>query len=311
MKIKDPLYGLIVFPKEVQELIESVEFCSLYECHQLGATHLVYPGANHTRAEHSIGVGYLASKVAEHLKLSPDYTLCLLIAALLHDIGHKPFSHLYEKAFSKYNHETEGVEIAKRLLKGKLPDKNIELVGCMIIGKECKGFPKYLTQIIHNESLDIDELDYIARDSLHTLGQRLDFSYILNSFMIHNDEIVFDPKASSSISEMWSKRMYLFQQVYIEPNNLLVHFKILEVMKRKWSVERESEVLDPTLISELKKREFKVDKEEFNAFRKDAYYSYHKNVSIPFLYQGKLKWCENTQKELKEFYDSVVLGIEM
>jgi hypothetical protein len=92
--IRDPIHGDIKLEGLFLELIEAPEFQRLYNIKQLGFAHLVFPGAHHTRLEHSLGSYYMANQSSNMLNLAEDEKKILTIAALLHDIGHGPFSHI-------------------------------------------------------------------------------------------------------------------------------------------------------------------------------------------------------------------------
>src|SRR5574344_1767310 len=96
-QIKDPVHGYIEVPTPLVPLLDTEAVQRLRYIKQLGFVYLVYPGANHTRFEHSLGAMHLASLLARQLDLDKDDTLLVCTAALLHDIGHGPFSHSSEK----------------------------------------------------------------------------------------------------------------------------------------------------------------------------------------------------------------------
>jgi len=156
--IKDAIYGFVKIENTALPLIETREFQRLRWIKQLGFTNLVYPSAVHTRFEHSIGCYYLTSRLCDHLNLDSEE---LKIAALLHDIGHLPFSHSVEKLVKK--HEELTVEIIRRGLDEILEKNGIDpkKVITYIKGKSPLG------KIISGE-LDVDRLDYLNRDSYYT-----------------------------------------------------------------------------------------------------------------------------------------------
>ena len=156
--IKDALYGFVKIETPVLSVIETKEFQRLRWIKQLGFTNLVYPSAVHTRFEHSIGCYYLACKLCESLNLDCEE---LKIAALLHDLGHLPFSHSIEKLVK--DHEELTVEIVKNNLQETLESNGIDTkkVVKYIKGKSSLG------KIISGE-LDLDRLDYLNRDSYYT-----------------------------------------------------------------------------------------------------------------------------------------------
>jgi len=102
MEVRDPIHGLIDYSDTEEKIINSQMFQRLRGIKQLALASFVYPGAHHTRFEHSLGAMHLAGKVGESLNLSNEQTKILRLAGLLHDIGHGPFSHVSEQIIEKY-----------------------------------------------------------------------------------------------------------------------------------------------------------------------------------------------------------------
>ena len=114
--IRDSVYGNIKVSEIFLDLLHRPEMQRLHGIRQLGFTHLVYPGANHTRLEHSLGTCYVAQRMAEALHLPPEEKEAVSITALLHDIGHGPFSHTLEYFMHRHtgtNHEIETLQMKK------------------------------------------------------------------------------------------------------------------------------------------------------------------------------------------------------
>ena len=119
-----PIHGIIGITPLMKKIIDTPEFKRLHGLRQLGAAYLVYPSANHTRFEHSIGVAHLAGIMIKHLQQNQpeleitDRTIELVqIAGLVHDIGHGPFSHMYDEIMEHYGlpeHEERGIKIFKK-----------------------------------------------------------------------------------------------------------------------------------------------------------------------------------------------------
>ncbi len=198
---RDPVHGLIhISPKDefLTELIDTPEFQRLHRVRQLGVGSMTFPGADHTRFCHSLGVLHIATRVLEVLKKryadSPiertigSHESTIKAAALLHDIGHGPFSHLVERAFeSGKDHEertkamisSQESEIFKTLDRNGLdPDAVKQVID--------HQFPCLFLQDIVSSQLDADRMDYLARDS-HFAGVSygvFDLEWILNTFCI-------------------------------------------------------------------------------------------------------------------------------
>lgn len=160
--VRDPLYGFISIEKPFLEMIDSPEFQRLRRIAQLGFAHLVYPTAIHTRFEHSLGCFYLADKISKKFGCGDEFKA----AALLHDIGHAPFSHSAESLIRNItgkSHEDIAVEKIKRNVVDILEKASISAkeVCRLIEGKGLYG------KLISGE-IDVDRLDYLRRDAYYT-----------------------------------------------------------------------------------------------------------------------------------------------
>lgn len=302
-KIRCPIHGMIILPPIITYLSNTIEFNKLRLISQLGVAQLKYPSATHSRASHSFGVAHLAGKIGKKLECTEKEIQLLQVAGLLHDIGHKPFSHLYEEAFD-YNHEKEGVIIAEKLLKDVMQEDEITLVKDMILGNERKerGF---LTQIVHCEGFDVDEIDYIMRDNYFALGKKLDFSYLIECYRVTEGRISFLPKAALQISELWIERSLLFQMVYLEKHVRSSAHHLVEKMKtmKQDDVIHERSILTPQFIQELNTIESKIDVE----FILQGLKSLKKKSKIWFEVENKLISLPNNPLTLQSFYQKQVL----
>ena len=157
--IRDSIHGDLHLNDFELEILDTVEMQRLRRIKQLGFTNLIYPGANHTRFEHSIGTLFLADKLAKRLGFDSEIQQLLRICGLLHDIGHAPFSHVTERAL-KHKHETVTKQIIKNSsITDKLSQKfDPKLVMNIVDGKTSYG------KIISGD-LDVDRMDYLKRDS--------------------------------------------------------------------------------------------------------------------------------------------------
>ncbi|MEE9593907.1 MAG: HD domain-containing protein, partial [Candidatus Hydrothermarchaeales archaeon] len=166
--IRDPIHGDIFLTEPETKIVDSLEFQRLRRIKQLGMAYLVYPSANHTRFEHSLGAMHVASRVANTLQLSKDDSIKLRIAALLHDVGHGPLSHTSEELLERYmgqSHEEITMELINNSdVSSILIDEglNPEEVSSLILGKGGR-----LGSLISSE-LDVDRMDFLVRDAHHT-----------------------------------------------------------------------------------------------------------------------------------------------
>jgi putative nucleotidyltransferase with HDIG domain len=215
--VKDPVHGLIELTPLALSVIDTPEFQRLRGLRQLGNVHYVYPGANHTRFEHSLGVYHLATLLCRHLQLPAAATEAITIAALLHDVGHGPFSHLYEEVNVGFNHEKNGAAIIERLL----PDAQFaHTVGYILHHHDECLLPPYYRQIVanHETGMDVDRIDYLMRDAYHC-GKPLTFEphRIIQSARVIHGTIAFAQKDAFILFQMYAMRYAMFRQVYMHP----------------------------------------------------------------------------------------------
>ncbi len=243
--IIDPVHGDIGLSQLETELIDTPTFQRLRRIKQLGFAYTVYPNARHSRFEHSLGVMHIMSRILESFRSKnkdavPDEDFRKLrIAALLHDIGHYPYSHLMEKIDweseqryitkkgqdkeesaprpNKYpGHDKLGeiVITSRKDIREKLEDDDIDPRD---IAALIKGQHQSILNLI-NASLDVDRLDYLVRDSLNTglpYG-RVDLNYIVNNLELTGEkEVVVREKAKNSIEHMLMGRYFMFNTVYM------------------------------------------------------------------------------------------------
>ncbi|KAF1076883.1 HD domain-containing protein [Methanogenium sp. MK-MG] len=163
--IKDPVHGHVRVSDDLLPLLDAPQVQRLRYVRQLGFSHLVYPGANHSRFEHSVGTMYLAGSMARELGLDADECLLAEAAGLLHDIGHGPFSHATEPLlteFCKRGHD----DIAPLLTEDMAPVLSRTGVDPDEIAAMVNGTHRY-AGIIHGD-LDVDRMDYLMRDAHYT-----------------------------------------------------------------------------------------------------------------------------------------------
>ena len=160
--IRDSVYGDINLNKFEVSIMDMPQFQRLRRIKQLGLISLIYPGANHTRFEHSIGTMNLGSKLAEELELEKDEIELIRTSALLHDIGHGPFSHVSEGVLSVPHEKLTEYVIKNTSMKDLLEEKfDVNEIVDIINGRG------HLGPIVSGE-LDVDRMDYLLRDSHNT-----------------------------------------------------------------------------------------------------------------------------------------------
>ena len=225
-EITDPIHKYIPITDLEKKLIDTEFFQRLRKIRQLAGAHLVYPSAQHTRFEHSIGAMHLAGLAAESLLnkgyiTSKEDVESLRIAALLHDIGHGPFSHLFEevlreKESKKINHEIIGKRIIKETIIIDILDKygyDGDYVCKLSFGESQKMF---YDEIIAG-SLSVDIMDYLPRDSFFTGAEygKVDYHRLISSLeVLSNGHLGIDKSAINSLESMLISRYQMFKAVY-------------------------------------------------------------------------------------------------
>lgn len=225
--IRDPLYGFIDLSQKETQVIDSEIFRRLQFIKQLSHAYVVYPTAVHTRFEHSLGTVYVANKMAEELELSDSDKEIVRLSTLLHDVGHGPFSHLFEQIIGKINpNQLEPHEKISRIMINEDP----ELDSCLgskknqIIELLKKEFDPMIepTKSLHSDiissGLDADKLDYLRRDSYHigvAYGQ-FDLDRILHtlSTTTKGSKIIIDSKGKDAVENYRLGRYLMHAQVY-------------------------------------------------------------------------------------------------
>lgn len=233
--LNDPIYGFITIPSElIFDLIEHPYFQRLRRISQLGLTYLVYPGAYHTRFHHALGAMFLMGKAVRILKskghsISPEEEEAVLIAILLHDIGHGPFSHALENSIVPgIKHESLSLEFMNVLNKqfsGKL-----DLAISIFTNNYQK---KFLHQLISSQ-LDMDRLDYLRRDCFYTgvsEGQ-VNTERLITMLNVADDQLVVDAKGIYSVEKFIVARRLMYWQVYLHKTVLSAEFLLIKILKR-------------------------------------------------------------------------------
>ncbi|MGC8562241.1 MAG: HD domain-containing protein [Thermoplasmata archaeon] len=215
--IHDSIYGSIDLDETVSKIVSTNEFQRMNMVKQLGFTYLVFPGATHSRFEHSLGTYYLAREVSTRLGLGEEDVTDVSLAGLLHDIGHSPFSHSLEDSMMKiYGKEHLGVTID--IIEGKTPRNELsDSLGDHRerVVKILKGEAGVLSRIISGNG-DVDQIDYLARDSYYTgvaLGA-VDIPRIMRVLSIYKNELCVEAKGLPSVEGLMVARMLMYRTVY-------------------------------------------------------------------------------------------------
>lgn len=233
--INDPIYGFVTLPDElVYDLINHPIFQRLRRIKQLGLTNLVYPGALHTRFHHAIGAMHLMTEALQVLKskgvkISEEECRAAVIAILLHDVGHGPFSHALEHTIVKgVHHEVISTMLMDELnktFKGKLS------LAIRIFKDEHPK--KFLHQLVSSQ-LDVDRLDYLKRDSFFTGVSEgvISTDRIIKMLAVVDGNLVVEAKGIYSIEKFLIARRLMYWQVYLHKTVLSAEKLLVNILKR-------------------------------------------------------------------------------
>jgi len=233
--INDPVYGFITIPNSlIFDLIEHPFFQRLRRINQLGLTHLVYPGALHTRFHHAIGTMHLMCEAIDVLRskghvITEKEAEASTIAILLHDIGHGPFSHVLENSIvDDVSHENISeffMNALNKIFEGKL-------TMALKIFKNTYH-KKFLHQLVSGQ-LDLDRLDYLNRDSFYTGVSEgvIGSERIIKMLNVFNDELVVEAKGIYSIEKFVLARSLMYWQVYLHKTVVSAECLLINILRR-------------------------------------------------------------------------------
>jgi HD superfamily phosphohydrolase len=233
--INDPVYGFISTTSQlVFEIIEHPWFQRLRRIKQLGLTHYVYPSAVHTRFQHALGCMHLMTQTIEVLKskghmITDEEKEGALIAILLHDIGHGPFSHTLEQSIVKgLSHEDLSLLI--------IHEMNIEFDNKLSLAIDIftDHYPKRFLHQLVSSQLDMDRLDYLSRDSFFTgvAEGTISVHRIIKMLTISNDELVVESKGIYSIENFIISRRLMYWQVYFHKTVMAAEYMLINILNR-------------------------------------------------------------------------------
>ncbi|MFU8844695.1 MAG: HD domain-containing protein, partial [Bacteroidales bacterium] len=233
--INDPVYGFITIPGGlIFDLIEHPYFQRLRRIKQLGLTHLVYPGALHTRFQHSLGTMHLMQEAIGILKskghsISTEETEGALVAILLHDIGHGPFSHTLEQSIIRgiHHEELSGIFLQRlnQVFSGGL-ETGIEIYNH-------QHHKSFLSQLVASQ-LDVDRLDYLTRDSFFTGVSEgvIGTQRIIKMLDVAGGDLVVESKGIHSVEKFIIARQIMYWQVYLHKTVLAAENMLIRILER-------------------------------------------------------------------------------
>ncbi len=271
----DPVYGFVSIPYEIIfDLIEHPYFQRLRHIKQLGLTHLVYPGALHTRFHHALGAMHLMGQALEVIKskgtpITDEEAEAVTIAILLHDIGHGPFSHALEHCLI---HDISHEDISAWMMESL----NTEFKGKLSLAIEIfnnRHPKKFLYQLVSGQ-LDMDRMDYLNRDSFYTGVSEgiIGFDRILKMLTVVDDELVVEEKGIYSIEKFLIARRLMYWQVYYHKTVIAAEQMLMKILQRAKELAEQqqhlfaSPALHTFLYTRITKSNFKENPEYLAAF---------------------------------------------
>ena len=236
--IIDPIHDFIrVYEHEIS-IIDKPIFQRLRHIRQLSGAHLTYPAAQHTRFEHSLGVMHIASLAGHALNekgiFKSDDIEILRLAGLLHDVGHGPFSHLFEEIIQekKISHEDYGKEIILKSEIGDVLSKNG--FDKKLITKIAFGNSKFqfMNEIVSG-TLSADMMDYLLRDGYFTGAEhaKIDHKRITQSLYVHHKKLALERSALYSFESMMYSRYQMFKAVYFHKTVRAAEVMLIEALR--------------------------------------------------------------------------------
>ena len=245
--LNDPIYGFISIPNPfIYDLIQHPYFQRLRRISQMGLSYLVYPGAHHTRFHHALGCMHIMQKAIEVLRfkgvsISEEEENALLVAILLHDIGHGPFSHAMEHSIVEdVNHEAISLLFMNKLnedFEGKLS------LAIQIFKGDYQR--KFMLQLISSQ-LDMDRMDYLKRDSFYSgvAEGNISSDRLIQMMTVVDNQLVIEEKGIYSVEKFLMARRLMYWQVYFHKTSLVAELILTKVLKRAKELTQKGIVLN-------------------------------------------------------------------
>jgi HD superfamily phosphohydrolase len=298
--INDPVFGFINIPDGLlYDIIQHPYFQRLHRIKQLGLSSYVYPGAQHTRLQHSLGAMHLMGEAVAQLRfagheISDEEELAVKACILLHDIGHGPFSHALEHTLvAGVSHE----EISLLMMQQINAEKNGQLDLAISMFKN--EYPKkFLHQLVSGQ-LDMDRLDYLSRDSFFCGVSEgiIGASRIIKMLNLHEGQLVVEAKGIYSIEKFLVARRLMYWQVYLHKTSVAAEKMLVNILIRARELAVRGDVLfaTPALKYFLYRQ---TDKERFG-LGSEAFENFIQLDDADFFSAIKV-WANNQDKVLSE-----------
>ena len=244
--INDPVFGFLSLPNElVYDVLQHPYVQRLNRIRQLGLSYLVYPGAMHSRFGHSLGAMHLMQEAisslhAKGVEITEQEETSAMIAILLHDIGHGPFSHVLEHTLvDGVTHEDISLLMMERI--------NMDLNGLLdtAISIFKNEYPKHFLHQLISSQLDVDRMDYLCRDSFFTGVQegRVASERLLKMLDVRNDKLVVQIKGIYSVEKFLVARRLMYWQVYLHKTSVAAEQHLIKILSRAKELARSGKEL--------------------------------------------------------------------
>ena len=242
----DPVYGFITIPDEILfDVIEHPFMQRLRRIMQLGLSHLVYPGALHTRFHHVLGATHLMSMAISTIRrkgheITPEEDRAVLLAILLHDIGHGPFSHALEyDIVNNVSHEKISGYFIQELAK----EFGSDLERAFLIFQNTYSKP-FLHQLVSSQ-LDMDRLDYLNRDSFYSGVSEgiIGSDRLIDMLTVSDGNLVMEEKGIYSIEKFIVSRRLMYWQVYLHKTVVAAEHMLIHALRRAKELTQQGETL--------------------------------------------------------------------
>jgi len=309
--INDPVYGFINIPSDfIFNIIEHPWFQRLRNIKQLGLTNLVYPGANHNRFQHALGALHimtmaLATLKNKGVKISNEEEEAALLAILLHDIGHGPFSHALEKTIIEdIDHEAISLFLINKL--NDLYSGRLTIATEILSGKYEKMF---LHELVSSQ-MDMDRLDYLRRDSFFTgvIEGSVSSERIIRMLNVANDSLVMDEKGLYSLEKFLFARRLMYWQVYMHKTVVSAESLLAKLLNRARELTTSGTDIfaTPALMFFLKNRLEKADFLNDKRFTTDTLAERFVSLDDSDILIAAKQWANHSDKVLSELASRLI-----
>jgi hypothetical protein len=286
--IRDPLHGYIELDELACAIVDTVEMQRLRRIRQLGFSYLVYPGANHTRFEHSLGTYYLINVLLDRLGVAKEEEQELLVASLIHDVGHGPYSHVTEPLIQKFTGKShEDIEyvlfahgndwekakdgelsastIAEVVEEYRLDTRKIQRY---IKGERAENCSKRDISRILNGEIDVDKMDYLVRDSYYTgvAYGVVDNIRLIQGLDFFNEELIITEKGILPAEYLLFSRFLMHPTVYNHHTSRIAQLMFLNALEAFIASEYKSESESKVYTAALRR----MDDAEINTALRNA-----------------------------------------